>query len=97
MSPNAGGGGCEFSANEYSCAQINFGDLNPYLTCVYNKLKQTCDGFLWLYSSIVSSYKSDRKLDFAICTPSPIKFIFCGSIFAVFLGYETDPNSYSTS
>jgi hypothetical protein len=37
MSPNAGGGGdCEVSANEYSCAQgaqINFGDLTPYLTC----------------------------------------------------------------
>ncbi len=37
MSPNAGmwgGGGCGFSANEYSCAhgaQINFGDLTPYL------------------------------------------------------------------
>jgi hypothetical protein len=36
MSPNAGGGGgCGFLANEYSCAhgaQINFGDLTPYLT-----------------------------------------------------------------
>ncbi len=38
MSPNAGGrggGGCEVSANEYSCAhgtQINFGDLTTYLT-----------------------------------------------------------------
>ncbi len=36
MSPNAwGGGGCDVSANEYSCAhgsQINFGDLTPYLT-----------------------------------------------------------------
>jgi hypothetical protein len=30
---NAGGGeGCGASANEYSCAQINFGDLTPYLT-----------------------------------------------------------------
>jgi hypothetical protein len=32
MSPNAGGG---VSANEYRCAheaQINFGDLSPYLT-----------------------------------------------------------------
>jgi hypothetical protein len=30
------GGSCGFSANEYSCthgAQINFGDLTPYLTC----------------------------------------------------------------
>jgi hypothetical protein len=30
-----GGGGCGFSANEYSFAhgaQINFGDLTPYLT-----------------------------------------------------------------
>ncbi len=30
-----GGGGCGVSANEYSCthgAQINFGDLTPYLT-----------------------------------------------------------------
>jgi hypothetical protein len=29
------GGGCEVSAKEYSCgqgAQINFGDLTPYLT-----------------------------------------------------------------
>jgi hypothetical protein len=43
MSPNAGGWGgggsggkgCWVSANEYSCAygaQINFGDLTPYLT-----------------------------------------------------------------
>ncbi len=38
MRPNAGGGGsCGVSANEYSCtlytgAQINFGDLSPYLT-----------------------------------------------------------------
>jgi hypothetical protein len=39
MSPNAGGGGewgsGGVSANEYSCthgAQINFGDLTPYLT-----------------------------------------------------------------
>ncbi len=42
MSPNAGGragggGGCGVLANEYSCthgAQINFGDLTPYLTMV---------------------------------------------------------------
>ncbi len=30
-----GGGGCGVSANEYSCAhgaQINFGDIPPYLT-----------------------------------------------------------------
>ncbi len=30
-----GGGGCGVSANEYRCAhgaQINFGDLTPYLT-----------------------------------------------------------------
>jgi hypothetical protein len=51
MSPNAGGGGrCGISANEYSCAhgaQINFGDLTPYLTynictpfsCYRNRLK----------------------------------------------------------
>jgi hypothetical protein len=35
MSPNAGGGACGVSANMYSCthgAQINFGDLAPYLT-----------------------------------------------------------------
>ncbi len=34
MSPNAGVGGCGVSADEYSCAhgaQINFGDLIPYL------------------------------------------------------------------
>jgi hypothetical protein len=33
-----GGGGCEVSANEYSCghgAQINLGDLNPYLTYAF--------------------------------------------------------------
>jgi hypothetical protein len=37
MSPNAGERrGCGVSANEYSCTHgaqnINFGDLNPYLT-----------------------------------------------------------------
>ncbi len=33
--PKWGGGGCGFSANEYSYAlgaQTNFGDLTPYLT-----------------------------------------------------------------
>ncbi len=41
MNPNAegGGGGCGASANECSCthgAQINFGDLTPYLNmCMY--------------------------------------------------------------
>jgi hypothetical protein len=39
MSPDAGGGGrCEVSANDYSCAhgaQINFGDLTPYFTYVF--------------------------------------------------------------
>jgi hypothetical protein len=33
------GGSCGVSANEYSCAhgaQINFGDLSPYLTFEYN-------------------------------------------------------------
>jgi hypothetical protein len=45
MSPNrgrGGGGGCGASANEYSCeheAQINIGDLTPYLTYV---AKVTC-------------------------------------------------------
>ncbi len=43
MSPNVGGGGgggCGVSANEYSCAhgaQINFGDLSPYLTYASHK------------------------------------------------------------
>jgi hypothetical protein len=42
--PNAGGegGSCGGSANEYSCAhraQINYGDLTPYLT----------NGFMWIY------------------------------------------------
>jgi hypothetical protein len=35
MSPNAGGGkrrGCGVLTNECSCAQINLGDLTPYLT-----------------------------------------------------------------
>ncbi len=36
MTPHTGGGGdCGVSANEYSCthgAQMNFGDLAPYLT-----------------------------------------------------------------
>jgi hypothetical protein len=47
MSPNAGGGrglrgegwGCGVSANEYNCAheaQINFGDLTPYLKVLSN-------------------------------------------------------------
>jgi hypothetical protein len=46
MSPNAGvwgGGYCRASANEYSCAhgaQINFGDLTPYLTYARNKCKR---------------------------------------------------------
>ncbi len=35
ISPNVGEGCCGVSANEYSCAheaQINFGELTPYLT-----------------------------------------------------------------
>jgi hypothetical protein len=43
MSPNAGGEvGCGASDNEFSCAhraQINFGDLTPYLTYGINKNK----------------------------------------------------------
>jgi hypothetical protein len=34
MSPNAGGGSCEVSAYEFSCAhgkQINFGDLSKFI------------------------------------------------------------------
>ncbi len=52
MSPNAGGWqGCGVSANEYSCAhgaQINFGDLTPYLTydgkegCVVLECNSVC-------------------------------------------------------
>jgi hypothetical protein len=41
MSPNVGRGwGCGVSAKEFSCthkAQINFGDLTPYLTYDYYK------------------------------------------------------------
>jgi hypothetical protein len=58
MSPNAGGGGCEISANEYSCTngvQINFGDLAPYLTygpnrCEFNKTISLIGTLLVLYS-----------------------------------------------
>ncbi len=38
MSPKGGEGSCGVSANEYSCtfgAQINFGDLTPYLSFGY--------------------------------------------------------------
>jgi hypothetical protein len=45
MSPNAGGGGCGFSANEYSCAhgaQMNFGDLTPDLTLLYVTYLPNC-------------------------------------------------------
>jgi hypothetical protein len=47
IGPNAGRGGRGVSAKDYSCAhgaQINFGNLTPYLTyvlytwCVYTKL-----------------------------------------------------------
>jgi hypothetical protein len=47
MSPNVGrrGESCGVSANEYSCAhgaQINFGNLTPYLTCAYKLLYTYC-------------------------------------------------------
>jgi len=41
MGPNAGGGCCGVLSDEYSCAheaQINFGDLTPYLTYSGNNL-----------------------------------------------------------
>jgi hypothetical protein len=48
MSPNAGvGGSCGDSANDYSCthgAQINFGDLNSYLT--YDLRRHMKNGYL---------------------------------------------------
>ncbi len=53
MSPNAGsagGVGCGVSANEYSCttgAQINFGDLTPLLTYVWDVWK-SCEPKKWV-------------------------------------------------
>ncbi len=51
MSPNAegGGGGYGVSANKYSCAlraQINFGDLTPYLTMPSGHVQCTSVHFL---------------------------------------------------
>jgi hypothetical protein len=54
MSPNAGGC-CGVSANEYSCAhgaQINFGDLTPYLT--YGTLIKKENKIFLLYKEIQS-------------------------------------------
>jgi hypothetical protein len=42
-----GGGDCGISANEYSCAQINFGDLTPYL--IYASMYIHC-GTLYVHS-----------------------------------------------
>jgi hypothetical protein len=44
--PKCGGGGCCVSANEYICshgAQINFGDLTPYLTYDANLSSFNCN------------------------------------------------------
>ncbi len=50
MSPNAGGGGSSVLGGELrlagsqpkSTAQINFGDLTPYLTYAWNKADEPC-------------------------------------------------------
>jgi hypothetical protein len=62
ISPNAwvvvgGGGGCGFSANEYISAhgaQINFGDLTPYLT-------HGCDHSLFSTIYILDFYLNPHK------------------------------------
>jgi hypothetical protein len=59
MSPNAeegGGGSVGVSANEYSCAhgaQINFGDLTPYLTYDANDLTTSMFSNRVFYSKAV--------------------------------------------
>ncbi len=80
MSPNAGdgkgGGGCGgVSANEYNCAlgaQINFGDLTPYLAYgwiegvgqeLVNKVTQ--DFFIsQFFSRLSTRYKVRKDLDY---------------------------------
>jgi hypothetical protein len=61
-----GGGGCGVSANGYSCtytgAQINFGDLTPYLTYGGYQLKLT-------NLPIVKLSKSNCSLFFYLCCP----------------------------
>ncbi len=45
-----GGGGCGFSANEYSFAhgaQLDFGDLTPYLTYGENSSRNLFGGAVW--------------------------------------------------
>jgi hypothetical protein len=53
MSPNAGEGwSCGLSANENSCthgAQINFGDLTPYLTYDIHQPPTTSEALYTLY------------------------------------------------
>jgi hypothetical protein len=38
-------GGCEVSANEYSCAHNNFGDMTPNLTFDFNNILQQNKAF----------------------------------------------------
>jgi hypothetical protein len=50
MSPNAGGWCCGVSANEHGCAhgaQINFGDLTPYLTYALHRQSYKSIIVLW--------------------------------------------------
>jgi hypothetical protein len=64
------GGGFGVSANEYSCthgAQINFGDLTPYLTygCVGDHILQdfySLDVTRFRTYTIFASHTSDRKI-----------------------------------
>ncbi len=49
--------------------------------CTTNRNK-LATAFLCLYSSIDFSFKSDRKLDFAICLPTPIKSQIIIAVFA---------------
>jgi hypothetical protein len=64
MSQNAEGGlrVAGVSANEYSCAhgaQINSGDLTPYLT--YAQIKKVFSSFIWRIRSVLSKFVKESR------------------------------------
>ncbi len=94
--PKCGGGGCGISANEYSCAhgaQINFGDLTPYLT--YVSYEYWC-----IYVSpicVYTMYGMQKKATHGINTrhkskmSSSKKFTCKGTLWQVFICLRPHP------
>ncbi len=74
ISPNAGGGRCRVSLSQwvrlYTGAQINFGDLTPYLT--YMTMALYCDPTPYLFQNLCSGNITIDQLVGLMMVPRPL-------------------------